>query len=340
MPRPILFVVGQSATVAYLAPVWRRWLQRGQPASWRVLAGPAAAHRILYENLDGLPWTAIESDSAIELQRGLGAWRPECLVMSASFAPVERAAILFAEQHAIPVARIIDTWYGYRRRLLWSGDQIRLPDRLLVIDDAARDEAIAEGIPKAIIEVVGQPAWEHVGRFPAGDRRDILFVSQPIERFYGESLGYTEKSVWRLFSETIRAFPELARNVYYAAHPDDDMLPPNDPRVTVVDSGLLTLPKVGTVVGMFSSLVTDALLSGRHVVSFQPGALSQNMCALGRTGLVPRAMNEIELANALKQPVPEVEMLRMVLHRSTDRVESFCLTIWRPQVFVAPASTN
>lgn len=329
MPRPILFVVGQSATVAYLAPVWRRWLQRGQAASWRVLAGPAAAHRIVYENLDGLPWTAIESDSAIELQRGLGAWRPECLVMSASFAPVERAAILFAEQHAIPVARIIDTWYGYRRRLLWSGDQIRLPDRLLVIDDAARDEAIAEGIPKAIIEVVGQPAWEHVGRFPAGDRRDILFVSQPIERFYGESLGYTEKSVWRLFSETIRAFPELARNVYYAAHPDDDMLPPNDPRVTVVDSGLLTLPKVGTVVGMFSSLVTDALLSGRHVVSFQPGALGQDMCALGRTGLVPRAMTAAELAEALCQRLPELDDLNRALRASADRVERFCLDFSR-----------
>ena len=326
MPRPILFVVGQSATVAYLAPVWRRWLRRGQPVSWRVLAGPAAAQRIEYEKLDGLPWTAIESDSAIELQRGLGGWKPECLVMSASFAPVERAAVLFAEQYAIPVARIIDTWYGYRRRLLWSGDHLRLPDRLLLIDDAARVEAVAEGIPEKIIEVVGQPAWENVGRFPPGDRRDVLFVSQPIERFYGESLGYTEKTVWQLFSETVRAYPELFRKVYYAAHPDDDMLPPDDSHVTVVDSGLLTLPKVGAVVGMFSSLVTDALLSGRHVVSFQPGALGRDMCAMGRTGLVPRAMTKGELAEALRQPAPDAELLRSALHGSTDRVEAFCIT--------------
>lgn len=325
MPRPILFVVGQSATVAYLAPVWRRWLKSGVTSSWRVLAGPAAAQRIEYERLEGLPWRAIESDSVIELKRCLGEWRPECLVMSASFSQVERAAILFAEQQCIPVARIIDTWYGYRRRLLWCEDQIRLPDRLLVIDEAARTQAIAEGIPEGIQVVVGQPAWECVERYPPGDRRDILFVSQPIERFYGTSLGYTERTVWQLFRETIQSYPKLVRKVYYAAHPDDDMLPPDDHQIQIVDSGLLTLPKVGSVVGMFSSLVADALLSGRHVVSFQPGAIGSDMCAFGRTSLVPRALAPDELAQALQQPSPNIAELRKVLRDSASRVEDFCL---------------
>lgn len=325
MPRPILFVVGQSATVAYLAPLWRRWLERGTSVSWRVLASPAAAKRIAYEQFQGLPWSAVESESAVEVQRTLMGWRPECLVMSASFAAVERAALVFAAQQGIPVARIIDTWYGYRRRLQWQGDDMRFPDRLLVIDEPARSQAIAEGIPEAIIEVIGQPAWESVKQLPPGDRRDILFVNQPIERYYGESLGYTERTVWKLFYETIQSNPQIARRVFYAAHPDDDMLPPEVPQVEVVESGLHTLPKVGAVVGMFSSLVTDALLSGRHVISFQPGALGGNMCALGRISLVPRALNAKELATALQMPTPDVGELRAALSRSTDRLERFCL---------------
>ena len=325
MPVPVLFVVGQGATVAYLAPIWRRWLKSRKINSWRVLANSVAAQRIEYELLDGLPMIKIESDSAVEVQRSLSGWRPECLVMSASFAQIERAAILFAEQKRIPVARIIDTWYGYRRRLVWAGGEVRLPDRLLVIDDTARLQAIAEGIPSEIIEVVGQPAWEHIECFPQGDRRDILFVSQPIERFYGSSLGYTEKTVWRLFSEVMDSHPEFFRKVYYAAHPDDDMLAPIDSRVEVVESGVEALRMVGCVVGMFSSLVADALLSGRHVVSFQPGAQGQRLCVLGSDSFVPRALTSEELVVALLTPSAETSDLRRSLIDSADRVEKFCI---------------
>lgn len=326
MPHQILFVVGQSATVAYLAPLWRNWLSRKEPAGWKVLAAKPAAERAEYERLVGLPMTVIESDDIKDIEEVLSGWTAECVIMSASFAPVERAAVAFARRHRVPLARIVDTWYGYRRRLENPAGILELPDRLLVIDREAAAEAVAEGIPPDIVEVVGQPAWENVRILPPGDRRDVLFVSQPIERYYGMSLGYTEKTVWQLFYQTVQAYPHLVRQILYAPHPEDDMPPPGMPGVTVVESGLLSLPAVGSVVGMFSSLVTDALLSGRHVVSFQPGASGRNMCAMGRTGLVPRAMTPGELKVALSVASPDVTALREMLEGSNARVEAFCRT--------------
>jgi hypothetical protein len=327
MPRSILFVAGQTATVAYLAPLWRRWMQRRvHPAGWRVIVSPPAAYRCASERILDLPVEIIEDDSIEALEQALDGWAPSSIVMSASFAPVERSVIALARTRGLPVARIIDTWYGYRRRLLDVEGKLDLPDRLLVIDEPAAQQAVSEGIPGATIEIIGQPAWEKVMVLPPADRRDVLFVSQPIERFYGDSLGYTEKTVWRLFHETIQRHPDLVRRVYYSAHPDDDMAPPDAPGVTVVKSGLDTLVLVGSVVGMFSSLVTDALLAGRHVVSFQPGAVGQDMCALGRSGLVPRALTVDDLAACMRsERVPEVIQLRNALRNSLDRLEAFCL---------------
>lgn len=327
MPRPVLFAIGQSATIAYLAPVWRRWLAKGGGANWRVIASPAAAQRIRAEaGLEGMPAVTLDSDDAAEFLAALDGWQPECVVMSASYAPMEQAAIAFARGRALPLARIVDTWYGYRRRLLDPAGELDLPDRLLVIDSAAAQEAIREGIPAAILRVVGQPAWEDVPLLPPGDCRDILFVSQPIQRFYGDSLGYTERSVWQMFLSTLRSSPSLARHIYYSAHPDDDMPTPREADVTVVRSGVATLPLVGSVVGMFSSLLVDALLSGRNVISFQPVTDEQRLLAVSPDGLIPRITNAAQLADSLSAPnKANGDVLRNAISGSTDRVEAFCL---------------
>lgn len=325
MSRSILFVVGQSSTVAYLAPVWQRWLQHGAEMPWRVVATQAAIERIELEDLGRLPLLPIADESVATLVESLGDWEPECLVMSATFAPIERTVVRYAQLNHKPIARIIDTWYGYRRRLSDEIGRLYLPEKLIVIDEQAAQAAMAEDIPRDIMEILGQPAWEQVEILPPADRRDVLFISQPIRRNYGMSLGYTEQTVWELFVETMQSYPDLFRNVYYSAHPDDDTPPPEMPGVEVVLSGSATLAKVGTAVGMFSSLVTDALLAGRHVVSFLPNNSGPELANMGRQGLVPHALTPDELASALTETAPDANELRDVLRNSCDRVEQFCL---------------
>ncbi len=245
--------------------------------------------------------------------------------MSATFEPIEQTTLEYAQLNGKPTARIIDTWYGYRRRLCDENGTLHLPEKLLVIDEPAAQAAVAEEIPRDIIEILGQPAWEQVEVLPPADRRDVLYISQPIHRNYGMSLGYTEKTVWEFFVETMRSYPDLFRNVYYSAHPDDDMPPPDVTGVEVVASGAATLAKVGTAVGMFSSLLTDALLAGRHIISFQPNNSESNLAKMGRQDLVPHALTPAELAVALKAPAADFGEIHDVLCNSCDRVEQFCL---------------
>ena len=325
MSGSILFVVGQTSTVAYLAPVWQRWLQQGTEITWRVIATKSAIKRIKLENLDGLPMVPVADASLATLNHSFGDWRPEGLVMSATAAPIEQTALEYTQLNGKPTARIIDTWYGFRRRLSDENGKLCLPEKLIVIDEPAAQAAMAENIPRDIIEILGQPAWEHVELLAPADRRDVLFVSQPIRRNYGMSLGYTEQTVWEFFVETMQSHPDLFRHVYYSAHPDDDMPPPEMTGVEVVRSGAATLAKVGTVVGMFSSLLTDALLAGRHVVSFQPNSSGSNLANMGRRDFVPHALTPDELAAALTTTAPDVGEMRDGLRDSCDRVEQFCL---------------
>jgi hypothetical protein len=72
---------------------------------------------------------------------------------------------------------------------------------------------------------------------------------------------------------------------------------------------------------MFSSLMADALLAGRHVVSLQPGAVDSDMNLGGPARLVPRATTQEELIAALMAPPPGLAALRAALKDSCARLE-------------------
>jgi hypothetical protein len=79
---------------------------------------------------------------------------------------------------------------------------------------------------------------------------------------------------------------------------------------------------------MFSSFLVEALLAGRHVVSFQPNAAGKDMNAWGREqGIVPRATNVAALLAALKAPNGAADSLRDMLERSCERLENALLGV-------------
>ena len=71
---------------------------------------------------------------------------------------MESAAIKFADKYNIPKAKIVDTWYGYNRRMFTELDEKLGSSTLLVIDERAKSEAIKSGIADSMVEIVGQPA--------------------------------------------------------------------------------------------------------------------------------------------------------------------------------------
>jgi len=319
MPRPILFAVGQAGSAEYLIPLWRRWLAREGAASWRVAAAPVARERVTAAGLGDVRFVPFEDGELSEAESD--GWQPAMVVASASGADIETAAVALVRRRGLPLVRFIDAWYGYRRRLE-PGGPLDPADRILVIDDEAVEEALAEGLPREMLEPVGHPAWEEVTPLPPADRRRVMFVSQPVARHYGGSLGYTESESWEMLRGTAQAHPELIERLIFAPHPEESLPPPaEDGLVRVATRAREALGEAGTVVGMFSSLLIHALLAGRHVVSLQPGAVGPDLTAMGRRGWIARATSEQELVAALAAPTPPCAALRRSLEGSCARLE-------------------
>lgn len=326
MPRLILFAVGQAGSADYLIPLWRRWLKRDRAASWRVIASSTALARIAASGLTNVPLLRGDVTDAERLSDALGEWKPDLIFNSASGAAVEVAALEVGRRMCLPIVSLIDTWYGYRRRLERDG-MLDLSDKILVIDDEAKREAIGEGLPPPIIEPVGHPAWEETVLLPQADRRHVLFVSQPVARRYGQSLGYTEVESWRLLHETAVARPDLIGRLAFAPHPDDDVPPPAEDALVHIADGHAGLAQAGTVVGMFSSLMTEAFLAGRHVISLQPAAQGRDMNMMSRKGLVSLASSGEDLVAALTAPASSAKELYGALRGSCDRLERALLAV-------------
>lgn len=317
----VLFAVNETGSAAYFAPLLKRYLESGQGDECRYIAGPAAKRYLERHNFAGIPILAPPASDS-ELQTLLADWSPELIVASATQADLEVRAIRMGRSMGIPTASIIDIWMNYRWRFETPTGLV-LPDLILVPDEQAKREAVEDGLRADLIQVVGQPAWELAQPLAPPDRRRTLFVGQPLAPAGNQDLGYTVIEAWDLVRKTAKIFPAYFGEVIYGVHPDQ---PQPDPEtldnVRSVENGVAFLADVEIVLGMSSSLLVDALLGGRHVVSVQPGAKGINMDPLSRHGRIPRVGTGAELLAALKASGSDREDLRMSFKGSLDRLES------------------
>jgi hypothetical protein len=315
----ILFVAGQSAAGSFLAPLWRRWLATKDGAEFRVCLHASAAPAA--RELNGLPLLAA-GETSDALENVLAGWRPDLIVTSLSSKPIERAAFDLARRSGIKVWQFVDTWYDYALRIVRTNGAGRHPDRLLVIDERAREEAIGEGLDGQTVMIVGNPAWEEVMPLPARDAAAILFVSQPIARHWGNSLGYTESTGWQMVRDAAGKRPDLFARLIFAPHPDEEI--PRAVReagIETVDSGRVGLAIAGQVLGLYSSIMVDAVLAGRNVISVQPNAGVADKCSLSRHGFIRRARDAAELIRIMGEHPLRGDDLRTAVAHSCSRLE-------------------
>jgi hypothetical protein len=311
MRASVLFIVAEAGPAAYFAPLWRRWLERGM-TGWSVLAEPAARHRIETAKWRySVPVFPADGMDEEGIARAITATMPERLVVSATGHGLEAAAIRAARTRQLRVEQFIDNWYGYQRRL----NAAAMPDRIYVIDQAAAQEAVAEGVPAELLTAIGHPAWEAARKLPTAPASRATFLSAPVARHYGRRLGYDERDAWAMAQEAARAWPALVSDLVFAAHPAERA--PTDHGCV---DGETAITAAGTVFGMFASPMVDALLSGRRVISLQPGALGPDFCPLSRHRRIARATTMDELHEALlSEPPKEPSDLRGALAGSCER---------------------
>lgn len=297
----VVSACGDAGGAAALAPVLERLVKEGRVSvesyaygqGIEVLARSGLIPRAVPANADA-DWC----DSAL-LQH-----QPALMLVATSHNDQnhEKTFVAAARKRGIPSMALLDFWTNGRARFCDpAGRLLYVPDRIAVMDTAARHSLIAEGLPRDAIVVTGHPGLDALmerkgqltstGRYAAGRASEtrrcdvrVLFVSQPLREIHracaADLLGYDEQSV---LDDVIDALELVARRsridvtLIIRPHPresidayagrDSDVIrvvvsKQGDARATALDADL--------VVGMTSMLLVEACYLGRPVVSIQP----------------------------------------------------------------------
>lgn len=307
------------AAAAYLRELTEGWLKQPPRFEWRLILSDHA-RQVFGNSPAASRFGNSESDLVSDVRNACDEPGPKAVFVSAGGAKVELDVVASTRSTGVPVLQYIDTWYGYRRRMQ-KGAGLVLGDRILVIDQCAINEAVAEGLPPDILVAVGHPVWERCHSLPPIQIRRLLFIGAPVQRDYGTKLGYTEVDAWQMLKETLDASPHLADDIIYAPHPDDAS-PLVIDGIEVVKYQSELLSSVDTVIGMFSAPLIEAFLVGRRVITLQPHASGYDMCPLSRHNRIPRVTTCGALTAALTAMPPDPGQLSVSLTGSCARVTS------------------
>ncbi len=341
----ILFVADQIASAEYLSPLLRRWRERGTP-EWKVYSSALSARR--FGEL-GMPFELVSDPSAAgEL---VARDRPRRALLSASgSSELEHSFRVALREAGVPCYQFIDMWVNYamrfRRQDSDGGSRFDFPDGILTLDHTARQAMIDEGIPGGIIHILGQPYFEERYRSSlarlagaAGTGKTML-VSQPVARYRGRELGYDEHDFLTACLEGWAAAGRDWKELCVAIHPEEDRaahvakIASYSPSITLTKDTMAELASCSLVIGMYSSLLIQALLQGIPAVSVQPGANGIDACHLSANRMIPRLTSASELAEYLR---PGAEASRAATTSPTpasfaapflgscDRLEAFLL---------------
>jgi len=223
-----------------------------------------------------------------------------------------------ARKQGKPTLAILDNWLNYRSRLATDGLGPFIPDIYAVMDQKAKDEAIADHIPSECLVVTGHPnlaslstdveratpQWRHSLRQSLGlglnGRALIAYVNEPVTNDQGDG---PENPLWRGYTE-VDALAALAAGLGSTAvdvaiipHPRDDAAQVAGIWETVRGdcSGAVITGYSGRdivlasdrVAGMASILLYESWLIGRPTISLQPGLVRDDLLSIAsRPGIV------------------------------------------------------
>lgn len=221
-----------------------------------------------------------------------------CTVFSTSVAdPVPLELARRSRAAGLRVECVLDNWMNYRRRLEMDDGGLFVPDAYHVMDELARERAMAEGLPREVVTVSGHAGLADLAPpspearallrrrvaelmgFEA-DRGLIVWVSEPAGR--EQAAGYTEEQALGELCTAVRASAGRWA-ICVLAHPREDralvqvawarrslglaggVLPPGE--VTSREA----VGAAHAVAGMTSILLYESWLIGRPTLSLQPG---------------------------------------------------------------------
>lgn len=290
MPKTVLFAAGDPGGANAVRPVLRALAQQTHIFCTVLDHGPLA---------QGLP-------SYASLTDGSQPYDTLCLGTSlADAVPLRLARSALTQGRRVVV--VLDNWVNYRSRLATDGLPPLIPHVYAVMDDKARTEAVAQGIPAECLVVTGHPNLAELQRDSQRDfgsvrqelgmgldgRELVVFINEPVSNDQGSTADHP---LWRGYTQadamTVLALGLQGRSVDVAIvpHPRDDagqvaalwnkIRGECRGRVVTEFSGRHLVLAADRVAGMASILLYEAWLLGRPTISLQPGLVREDLLSI------------------------------------------------------------
>jgi UDP-N-acetylglucosamine 2-epimerase len=212
-----------------------------------------------------------------------------------------------------------------------------------VVDSLIREELLRLGFPEERIAVVGSPRFELLRKkkVDGGNIREelgisaddflIAFVSQPIERLLGsvETWGFSEKTVLRALREAITILEEATTRKLFLIvmlHPEEDgaemekIIREKDGKLRYRllregNDSLDIIAAADLVAGMFSILLTEAVIMRKPVLSLQLDLKQPDMLVTNMVGATVPVRNKADLGKWLLNMVQDAGFRAKLLER-------------------------
>jgi len=263
--KKILFGARDPAAANVLFPV----IKKLEDIDFKVLASKESKQIFSDQKID-----YVDVDSGFDVDRLFDEFNPDLVVTGPSVGKtVEREIVILAKKKGIKSVSILDFWMNYWQRYsdLDSGEKfVYLPDYIFVMDDMAKQDMVKEGFPGDKLIVTGNPYFDTFENFDfEGDY--VLYVSQPRPDLSDDQVKFFPN--YNVINDLIEVLDE---KLIVRLHPKDnikDFKQFNNENVTVdIDTDIFELVKnANLVVGINSTVLFQAALSGKLVISYQNG---------------------------------------------------------------------
>jgi len=224
---------------------------------------------------------------------------------------IEKRIVKLATKEEIPTISVLDFWSNYWQRFSSprKKDFIYLTDVICVIDDIAKKEMVLEGFDESILRVTGNPYFDHFADNITNveeNHERILFISQPfseLKEIKGFSdYGYDERKV---LSDIVSVLNETSYNydLVIRPHPKEKLekfnqFEDSDIHISKESNLDLDISKSGLVIGMCSTVLLQAAVAGKAVISYQPNLVGEDPLVSNRIGTT-RMINNISDLRAI-----------------------------------------
>lgn len=291
----------------------------------------------------------------------LKKFQPSVLVTGTSYGDrTEQWLWKWAKELGTYSMAIVDQWVRYRVRFSDPSGRLVLPDKILVMDEFAKQEMVAEGFDERLILVTGQPHFEALREkakkvteadkkkirrdFNILEGKTILFVSEPFSTASHVDLGFTEHTILRDLIFAIQQMKSSGMvNLLVKLHPKQkpesfrrfirSLQTAKNIRVSLIaDFPVLPLISISDIViGMQSMVLIEANLLKKPVMSLQIGRKGPDQFILSKRGIIEAITTSDALKKELRKFFMRSEKISQrtfpVVAHPVENIEKFIRTV-------------